>query len=406
MSVRKVSWKTQKGLTTAWIVSYADQNGKRRHKNFRRRSDADTFAATTRIEIRHGTHVADSASVTVQRAGELWLETCKRNKLETSTIDQYDQHLRLHIGPFIGRYKLSQVTAPLVRGFEDRLHSDGRSPAMIRGVLGSLGALLGDAQERGLVIRNVVRERGRRRRGQSGADRHKGKLKVGTDIPTPNEVRTLLAKATGKWRPFLLTAVFTGLRASELRGLRWDDVDLKKAELHVRQRADRYNEMGRPKSAAGERVVPLPPTVVDELRQWKLQCPKKDGKLGLVFPNGAGNVENHVNIRQRELIPAMLEAGIVKPVLDERGVPKRDADGKPIVTAKYSGLHTFRHFFASWCINRKEDGGLGLPAKVVQERLGHSSITMTYDTYGHLFPRGDDTAELAEAERLLLGSQQ
>lgn len=99
----------------------------------------------------------------------------------------------------------------------------------------------------------------------------------------------------------------------------------------------------------------------------------------------------------------MEEAGIVLPVLDERGIAKRDAEGRPIVEAKYTGLHTFRHFFASWCINRKEDGGLGLPAKVVQERLGHSSITMTMDTYGHLFPRGDDKAELAEGVRFLLG---
>ena len=50
-----------------------------------------------------------------------------------------------------------------------------------------------------------------------------------------------------------------------------------------------------------------------------------------------------------------------------------------------------RHVYASWCINRETDGGLELPAKVVQERLGHSSITVTLDTYGHLFPRGDDT---------------
>jgi integrase len=71
---------------------------------------------------------------------------------------------------------------------------------------------------------------------------------------------------------------------------------------------------------------------------------------------------------------------------------------------KYTGLHAFRHFFASWCINRKADGGLELPAKVVQERLGHaSSVTMTFDRYGHLFPRGDDTAELAAAEKALLG---
>ena len=70
--------------------------------------------------------------------------------------------------------------------------------------------------------------------------------------------------------------------------------------------------------------------------------------------------------------------------------------------AKYTGLHALRHFYASWLINRKEEGGLGLPPKVVQERLGHSSITMTYDRYGHLFPRGDDAEEIDAAERALL----
>jgi integrase len=70
--------------------------------------------------------------------------------------------------------------------------------------------------------------------------------------------------------------------------------------------------------------------------------------------------------------------------------------------AKYTGLHALRHFYASWCINRKKDGGLELPMKTVQQRLGHSSIVMTSDVYGHLFPRGDDGGELAEAERTLL----
>jgi integrase len=65
-------------------------------------------------------------------------------------------------------------------------------------------------------------------------------------------------------------------------------------------------------------------------------------------------------------------------------------------------MHALRHFYASWCINRREDGGLALPPKVIQERLGHSSIVMTMDVYGHLFPRGDDADEMAEAERSLL----
>jgi integrase len=270
-------------------------------------------------------------------------------------------------------------------------------------VVRSLGALLADAQERGLVVRNSVRElRGRRRKGKDGRQEGRnGKLKIGLDIPTPAEIKAFVGALEGsRWRPLFLTAVFTGLRASELRGLRWVDVDLKKAELHVRQRADRFRAIGKPKTAAGERTVPLPPIVVSALREWKLVCPK--GEHGLVFPNGEGNVEFHVNIIQRGLIPTQVAAGVTAPELGDTGKPLKDDEGKVVLTAKYPGLHALRHFYASWCINRKADGGLELPAKVVQHRLGHSSITVTLDTYGHLFPRGDDGAELADAERALL----
>ena len=90
------------------------------------------------------------------------------------------------------------------------------------------------------------------------------------------------------------------------------------------------------------------------------------------------------------------------PVLDQVRKPRVDEGGRPMVKAKYTGLHALRHFFASWCINRKVDGGLELPAKMVQDRLGHSSIVMTLDLYGHLFPTNDSRNELAEAERMLL----
>ena len=198
--------------------------------------------------------------------------------------------------------------------------------------------------------------------------------------------------AKGRWRPILLTAIFTGLRASELRGLRWKDVDLDKRELQVRQRADRYGAIGKPKSESGERTVPLTPIVVNTLREWKLACPKSEA--GLVFPSSGGLVEHHKNIVERGLVPTLIAAGV--------GIEAEDPEGKPVKRAKYTGLHALRHFYASWCINRRVDGGLELPAKVVQERLGHSSIMMTMDVYGHLFPRGDDSAELEAAERSLL----
>ena len=85
----------------------------------------------------------------------------------------------------------------------------------------------------------------------------------------------------------------------------------------------------------------------------------------------------------------------MRPVMVAAGVV--DANGK----AKYTGLHALRHLYASWLINRKKDGGGELPAKTVQA-MGHSSISVTMDAYGHLFPGSDDGSELAEAEKTLL----
>jgi integrase len=105
---------------------------------------------------------------------------------------------------------------------------------MVRKVIGSLGSLLADAQEQGLSAHNAVRElkRNRRRGKESHAEkRQKGKLKVGVDIPKPEEIKAIIANAKGRWRPLLITAVFTGLRASELRGLRWTDVNLRANEI-------------------------------------------------------------------------------------------------------------------------------------------------------------------------------
>jgi integrase len=380
MSVRKRKWTTKKGVEKeAWVVVYVDQDKKRQFKTFDKKKDADAYHATVRVDVMAGIHVAPSKSVTVKEAGEEWIKTAKGAELERSTLQQYRQHLDLHIRPFICGKKLSDLNLPTVRHFEDRLRDRGTSPAMVRKVLTSLSSILADAHERGFVAQNVVRDlRGRRRKGKErqAEKRQKGKLVVGVDIPTPEEIKGILANAKGRWRPIIITAIFTGLRASEIRGLRWQDVDLKDNELHIRQRADRFNEIGKPKSAAGERVVPFGPFVSNTLKEWKLACPK--GELDLVFPNSKGKVEALANIAHRGLIPAQ--------------------PGK----AKYTGLHSLRHFYASWCINRPQDGGLGLPPKVVQERLGHSSITMTMDVYGHLFPRGDDAKEMDAAERSLL----
>jgi integrase len=386
MAVWKRKWKTSLGEEReAWVIEYRDGNGKRHLETFARKKDADARQAEVKVDVRAGVHVAPSESATVAEAGESWIKAGQAAGLERATIKQYREHVDQHIVPLIGRVKLSNLNVPTIRKFEDNLREGKRSPAMIRKVMTSLGSILADAQEQGLAARNAVRDlRRNRKRGKEhhAEKRQKGKLKIGVDIPTPREAKEIIDNA-GRWRPLLITAIFTGLRASELRGLTWANVDLKKSDLHVRQRADRFNEIGKPKSHAGERSVPLPKIVTNTLKEWKLACPP--GDLDLVFPNGAGKVESLANIINRGLIPTQVAAGVVT------------ADGK----AKYTGMHALRHFYASWCINRTKDGGLGLPPKNVQDRLGHASITITLDRYGHLF-KGDDVGEIDVAANALL----
>jgi integrase len=111
--------------------------------------------------------------------------------------------------------------------------------------------------------------------------------------------------------------------------------------------------------------------VVNTLAKWRDECPA--GKLGLVFPNGAGNVESLPNIWDRFWSPHQMACGVAV----DGG--KRDCDDKPILKAKY-GWHMLRHAAASLFILH-----LAWTPKRVQTVMGHSSIQMTFDLYGHLF---------------------
>jgi integrase len=380
MGVRRRTWTTLSGeKREAWIARYTDGAGVRRVATFARKKDADAYQAAVQTAVRSGAHVAPSISPSMVEVAENWLTYVELEGRERSTLAQYRQHVELHILPRLGHEKLAALTTPRINAFRDELaHWSVACACPESADLHQVDPE--DAQRRGHVAQNVARD------VRIGVDkRGKRKLKVGTDIPTPQEIGRILHATTGKWRPILVTDIFTGLRSSELRGLRWADIDLKRGLLHVRQRADRYGAIGSPKSEAGERTIPLGPFVLNVLREWRLICPA--AALGLVFPTRSGRIIRHENIVRYALGPTQVAAGVV------------NASGE----CKYPGLHALRHFYASWLINRKVDGGLALPLKVVSERLGHASIVITTDTYGHLFPDGDDGDELAAAERALIG---
>ena len=391
--VRKRTWRNKAGQQTAWIADYfspgPDGTPKRHIETFKTKKEAAAWLAHTVVEVKQGVHTPASLSITVAEAGELWITQAETDGLEASTIRQYRQHLNYHINPLIGPMKLADLTPSVAQHFRNTLIKEGRSRAMAQKAVSSLGSILADAMATGQVARNVVREQARQNRRRNRVEkRHEKRIEVGVHIPTKEEIRAILDHARGRWRPLIVTAVFTGLRASELRGLRWDDVDLDRGALTVRQRADRWNTIGSPKSDSGKREVPLAPMVVHTLREWRLACPRvgaDDGsggdRLWLVFPNSKGNVDTLPSIHRRGLGPLQVAAGITTDKLHP----------------KY-GLHSFRHAAASLFIEQ------GFTPKRVQALMGHSTIQMTFDTYGHLFPsEKDDQVAMRQLQARLVG---
>jgi integrase len=221
-----------------------------------------------------------------------------------------------------------------------KLAGSGLADATIRKIVTSLKAILKHARSRLDVMHHNPAEDLR-----VEASSRTRLIKAGTDFPTQQEIATIVAAASGIGRPFVLLAVFAGLRASELRGLRWSDNDFTKGTVTVAQRADRYGAIGNPKSATSARTIPLPPIVINALKEWRLATfhPKKDQDL--VFGTVTGRPQNHGNLYLRMWQPLLASAGIDKPYT----------------------LHSLRHFFCSWLINREEEGGRGLSLKQAQK---------------------------------------
>jgi integrase len=340
--------------------------------------------------------------LTLREAGQLWLRRAERDQLEPSTIRQYCQHLRLHIEPLMGDCLVSTLSPPALESFKDQMLQT-RSRMMAKKVLTSLKGVLEEAVRLGYADRNPaagVRIR-HATRGESSDSCTPGS---GARVPSKVEIRSLLqhsgqlfpllkaggagsrASAGTWWHAFFVCAVFTGMRASELRGLSWDRVDLGRRLICVRQRADFRGKIGRPKTAAGNRDIPMSPMVAGTLTEWQPKCPPTDFRL--VFPSRNGRVQMTSNIHKMCWVPLQLAAGMT--------ALRRQSDGAMALRPRFT-FHALRHAAASLFIEQ------GWQPKKVQTVLGHSSIQMTFDIYGKLWSDLDtDLLAMAKLEHQLL----
>jgi integrase len=373
-SIRKRTWTAPDGAEkSAWQVDYRDQSGKRHSKQFQRKKDAERWAVDAAWEVSRGIHTHDSDSISVAEAGKLWMASRKADALEPTTLAAYDQHLRLHINPLCGSVKLSQITTPAMEGYRDKLINKLSRPMATR-VLRSFKAILNEAVRHGYVSQNVATVVKVKRQARA-------RSKI--TIPSKGTLRRLIEAAKISENPatysFYCLLVFSGLRASELRGLSWSFLHLRSGNVEIAQRADRTGKIGAPKTAAAHRTIPLPETAVSALKAWKLACPVTPDNL--VFPSLAGKAMSWNYLMDHLVIPVQVAIGETY---------SGDIAQPDTAIARW-GLHDFRHSAASLWIEQRVN------PKRVQYLMGHSSITVTFDTYGHLFEQAEKDSDTSSA---------
>jgi integrase len=184
-------------------------------------------------------------------------------------------------------------------------------------------------------------------------------------IASPGEASKLVSVLPEPEQAFWATAFYAGLRLGEIRALRWEDVDLAAGVIRVERSWDKKEGAIEPKSRAGRRAVPIPAVLRDYLVEHKLRCAWGEG---LTFGRSAAEPFNERTI-----------------VTSAERVWKR---------AKLARItpHECRHTFASLMI------AAGVNAKALSTYLGHASVTITYDRYGHLMPGNEEeAAEILDA---------
>jgi integrase len=385
-SIRKRTWKTDGATRTAWAVDFVDQTGERHRRQFSTKREADTFRIEIETQLRSGVFRSDAQKTKVKDLAKLFLDHCKGRfergeRMTQGTLRTYRLHVRIYMladsrasvlkigdnrkvrfAHGVGDLTLAQLTSKAVADFRDRMRSAGVSIPTIRHVISTLHTMLEFGRLENISSINTAR--GVRVIGK----RNEGSKKV---IPPSKElVRALLNEATSDFRPLLLFAVVTGVRAGELRGLRWRHVDLGRSELRVETRIDVFgneDDQGT-KTAAGMRTIPMSELLVVALRDWRARS-RFSGDDDFIFACKTGRWLAYQSMLTRRFFPLFDRVG-------EKHASDPDKYPKP----ERCTWHALRHFAISTWIE------VGLSPKAIQTFAGHSTLQMTMDRYGHLFP--------------------
>lgn len=279
------------------------------------------------------------------------------HRYKPSVVAGYERDLRDRVVFAFAGSRLDELRLPDIQRWADALATEGLAPSTVRNIVTALRALYAWALPRGLAEINPTRGL-RLPTGEKARDK----------IVAPDQAAALLAALTPADRAAVGLAVYAGLRLGELLALSWDRVDLPGRALEVARSWDHNAvQFVAPKSQAGRRRVPIPEPLATILADYAVLS--NQPASGLLFPGRIAGAPVHPTSLRQRVITHWARAGL-----------------EPL------GFHEARHTYASFMI------AAGVNIKALSTFMGHASITITLDRYGHLLPGAEgQAAELLNA---------
>ena len=330
-------------------------DGKRGRKFVYARTRAEVVdkLRQSKTALASGLPVVDER-LTVEKWLEHWLDNVLPGSVKETTAANYSNLARRHLIPALGKHRLARLDVRHVEELLATMAREDYAPNTIRLVRSVLRRSMGHAERQGLIVRNVaaLAQGPRIPRGEARA------LAVG-------EVRALLTKAKGdRHEVAFVLLVETGMRLGELLGLRWEDVDVDGRQLQIRQTLSSLGGriiLSEPKTATSRRLYELSPQAIDALKVHRARQAAERLAAG-----SAWAASGHV-----------IATEIGTPV-DPSNFRRRFATISKAAGIQKCHPHELRHTAASLMLSR------GVPLHIVADVLGHSSISVTKDVYGHL----------------------
>ncbi len=346
-----------------WLIRIQQRGIDGKRKSFSEtfkgtKSEADKQLTKKLGELDNGTLNVNSKQ-TLSEFLDVWLETIAKPRLHQRTFGDYQNLMRLHVRDSLGNVKLSDLKAIHIQKLYGELQTEKKLAARrVRYVHAVLSSALTKAVELDILPRNVAK-----------LVQLPKETKKEMDVLTEDECGLFINALKGERLATMFSfALATGLRPEEYLALQWKDVDFDKQTATVRRAVIRLPKskwyFSEPKTKSSRRILPLPVSLVKELRTHRRKQNEERLKLGaawqnhdLVFPSEVGTPSTHSNITQ---------------------VFKRVLKNAKLRTSLR--LYDLRHSHATLLLKA------GVHAKVVSERLGHSTIALTLDVYSHVLP--------------------